>query len=468
MCEQVSGSFCFLTTFWIIIMFITTLLFMLFSILDPNPSKTFNHKELTNYKKTIYYNFWYEIHFGKELETYSDYRSSLSVKEKCYRGQCRWGSNYYYTKNCSNACMNNLKECFYNDQKCDYFNCDNNSSDLNSVCQTYNRMTKWRNTKMLKYHNIYDVKPYSQIKPQNGVCPSGYKKCGIVNQNKDILCLNEDIFDFKCPINEIIVKTNDIPPGGNYKRFQLGDKYIFYTNEKTDNYIISNFYISFDTDKTKYINVKEIDKDSFSNFSSFNNILLGTNSAIPLTVYLNFIEFRLDYTYQEMLESQESSEIYTTEKIKEMNSDVQKYKELLMAFGIASLGNILLVLWVVLPFYNCGNDCSKDCDCHCRCCVDLTPMKRVIHFYICFSPCIILSLISLGITISKMLTYNKYSSMKYIDEYKNGDKFNDSISYNKIKFISLIINIASSILYPILVKLCSRREEDYSLYTTYN
>lgn len=474
MCKNVSGCFSFLSTLWILVIFATTLLNFIFSTLNTKTKEAFNKIELINYKEKTYYNFWYEIDFGKDLQAYSDYRASISSKEKCYKGECRLNKKYYFTKNCSDACMNKQNECFYNDQKCDNFSCSYyNFKEPYSVCEYYNRITKWRNTQMLKYHNIYDVIPYSQIKPHNGICPYGYKKCGIINQNKDILCLNEDIFDFKCPINDIIVSQNENPPDGSYKRFPFGDKYIYYTNEKTDNYIITNFYVSFDIDKTKYINVKEIDQDSFSNFSSFNNISFGNQEKGPLTAYLNVIQFFQNYTYQEIMKYQELYDnlyfISTDEKINEMNSEVKKNKDLLSALGIASfsyMGFFLFVICIYGECCKCGDDCSKECDCKCDCCVNLTPIKRVIHFYICVFPCIVLSFMSLIITISKMRKYNKYSSIKYIDECKNGDHFDNSVLYNKIQFICLIINISIIVIYPILVKISfKKRKDDYSLIT---
>ena len=60
---------------------------------------------------------------------------------------------------------------------------------------------------------------YSHIIPNDGNCTSGYKKCGIVNNNKDYLCLKED---FDCPINSIIIQSNNITPGNEYKSYEFG------------------------------------------------------------------------------------------------------------------------------------------------------------------------------------------------------------------------------------------------------
>ena len=330
----------------------------------------------------------YEINFEKELQIYSDYSCSLTGKEKCYEGEYHLNSKYYYSNNCSKACMNNLKECFYKYQKCDYFKCNNYSWEVsNSLCKYNNRITKWRNTQKLKYRNIYDIKPYNQIKPKNELCPSGYIKCGIINSNKDILCLNEDIFDFKCPINDIIISRNDNPPEGNYKRFQMGDKFIFYTNEKTDNYIITDLFINFDTDRNNYNNTTQIDYDTFSNFSSFNNIHLGANQKIPLTAFLNVIQFRKNYTYQEMIKSKEHyekmNEIYPNKKISEMNA--KKNKKLLpklYGFAFNFLAFVLIPIFQTSGKYNCDNKCDF--------CEDIA--RNIIVFYIILLPYIVLNL----------------------------------------------------------------------------
>ena len=437
------GCLIFLFIFWIIGLIFTAIIYVIFSALD-NKYDAFKQIQLTNYKKKSYYKFLYEIDFGEELKVYNDYSCSLTDLEGCYEGKCRFNYHYYHSNNCSKACMNNLNECFYNYQKCEYFECKKYDWETsNSLCKYKNRITKWRNTKMLKYINIYDIKPFSQVKPQNERCPYGYRKCGIINENMDILCLNENNFDFKCPINDIIVSTNDIIPEGNYKRFKMGDKVIFYTNDKTDNYIITDFYITFSSYEN--ISPSQIDYDSFSNFSSFNNISLGGfQKAI-----LNVIQFRLNYTYQEMLKSQEFyeklSEIYPDEKINEMNDKIDKISELEIQLYFLTIMILFIILFSSLKIYGRYKSMLN------KSFLYEELIRDIILIYVCISPFIFFEFYFFIITISKMITYNKYSSMEYIDLYKIDDNLEKSFISKRNQFICLLINITIIVLYPILI-----------------
>ena len=92
-----------------------------------------------------------------------------------------------------------------------------------------------------------------------------------------------------------------------------------------------------------------------------------------------------------MIELQEKyekkSKIYTNDTINEMNSEVQKYIYLLQRIGIGAIFTLGITGLYFIPFFS-----SKDCNgCCCINCKNMTPIKRVILFYILFSPCIILS-----------------------------------------------------------------------------
>ena len=61
---------------------------------------------------------------------------------------------------------------------------------------------------------------YSQIVPKDINYTSGYKKCGIVNDEQDYLCLKNE---YDCPINSIIINSSRELPGEDYHSYKLGD-----------------------------------------------------------------------------------------------------------------------------------------------------------------------------------------------------------------------------------------------------
>ena len=80
-------------------------------------------------------------------------------------------------------------------------------------------------------------------------CQHGYKKCGILDSNNNILCLpmNEE-----CPLNDF--KISDIPLPDllpEYNHIELTEsitgikQYIYFTNYKIDNIIITKFELSY-------------------------------------------------------------------------------------------------------------------------------------------------------------------------------------------------------------------------------
>ena len=95
-----------------------------------------------------------------------------------------------------------------------------------------------KNKKELKYENLIR----NSVKYGNE-CEIGYKKCGILDSNNRILCV-ENIAD--CPINKIIINNNLNPPNDySYTSLSLNNnKYLHYTNEAIDNPIVVNISIS--------------------------------------------------------------------------------------------------------------------------------------------------------------------------------------------------------------------------------
>jgi hypothetical protein len=345
-----------------------------------------------------------DFKFGNDLADKNEFNTSLSIETNCFVGKCKLGFFTYNTDNCTKACFNEVKDCYYNGQKCDENICTKYSWKTGqSICQEFNRIKKWRDTEMFEYSEEYKIIPYSQIKPKNGNCDSGYKKCGKINKDGDFLCLEEEL---ECPINDIIVKSTNSPPSGaEYSKYQIGDQFIFYTNQKTDNFMIKYFYINFDTDTNNDDSLIKIDKDSVSNLSKYNYIYFDEYRTKPKTAYLNYVQYFSNFTYEEMLKFQDiyvkKNEIYSKELIDEMNSNVKSHKYLLMAFGIVFLGYIVCICVFFFPIYGAACNCGKACAECCGLCQNITPIKRVSHFYFAFLPCFILMLVSFFITISK-------------------------------------------------------------------
>ena len=463
MCENVSGGFAFFTTLWFIAFFALAIVNMIFSIITPKNVETFKMVNFTNYNNVSIINFMREFQFEKDKQGINEFSSSLTIQKVCYIGRCELNSTFYISNNCSEACFNLEEDCYYEDQqqKCDNYKCSKTSYSDSGICHELNRIKKWRNAEITKFITEYKIIPFSQIKPKNENCNSNYQKCGIINRDGDILCLEKGI---ECPINEIIVSSENIKPGKyNYKEYKIGDKYIFYTNENTNNYLIQLFYIDFDINIEKdYINVKTIDNDSFENLKKYNQI---DRNYKYKKAYLSYVHYYSNYTYQEMLKFQDiynKTKEITKDIIDKMNSNVNNFKYLIMGFGIAILAYLAIVSFYFLPSYECGFGCISEC----ALCQNITPIKRVIHFYLTFLPSIVLSILSFFIVILKKITYNKYSSMAYInefyaykDDYNRDPYFPKSIFCNNAQFISLLIFMFFLILYPILIKLTSPRNK---------
>ena len=472
MCEDcgVSSSFCFISMLWFCGIFVASLLNMINSIEGSKYSKTFKEVYLTNYKSKIKTKFLFDFDFGEELSIKNYYTSSLEAEEICYIGTCISESESKEVKNCSKACFEQEKDCFNGEEKCYQNKCKKTYwKDKETECREFNRIEKWRDTEMYKDSEMIKFIPYSQIKAKNETCDKGYRKCGKVNREEDFLCLKEDYSYFECPINKIVVLPNNDSPSDNYKykKYKLGDKNIFITNENTDDYLITDLFINFDIDKSKS-NLQLIDEESYLNFSKYNNIYL---EKIPSRVKLNIVQYHSGLTAKKMKEYQEiydeKSEMYSPEKIKEMNLNVKSNKNLLKGFGIAAFSSFTLTGFFFLIFFSTIFECGKF---HCDCFYggDVTPMKRVITFTIVFFPCSFLSFISLIIAFSKKNIYNKYLSMKYINEYKYYEKgrhdeyidtFEKSIICNNYQIINLLIIVCITIIYPILIKITSRKKD---------
>jgi hypothetical protein len=492
-CPSVSGSFIAISVVTYISVFVLTLLNMIFSILTPKQFETFINVKYTNYNDPVSASFLMNMQFGSDLVSDDDsygYGSTGKKEELCIRGRCTLSSyNIYNTLNCSNACFANLNECYYSETKCKEMKCEKYIwNDPQKVCQTYhNKINKWRNVGVAKISRKFEYTPLKHI-ITGGECPAGYKKCGKVNTG-NFLCLIPDD-EYGCPINKIVITDTNTPPEDifKYKSSKFGNKYIFYTNENVNGYLIQNLnHISYEGKGPAEVPNK-IDSDTFKNVLLYNpDIFSGKYTLKKLSGYIEpqdswtsflvTLNYNTSKTLEEMKQIQakyeERNKIYNEASIKTMNEKVKSFKGVLMGFGIASFASFACIAIFFIPIYSandCGKQCSKSCDC--GLCQNITPIKRVALFYLVCSPTVIFSIFAFFFTLSKKSTYSEYSSMQYIDEYKNmvkKDRFYDyetydffgkSITYNNAQFIILLIILIFIIVYPILIWITSPSNEE--------
>ena len=90
MCKLNPGSFCFgfLSILSYISVFVSALINMIFSIVNPKESKTFKYIEYLDYSKPINYNFLMDLNFGSNLTDNNDYGFIGSLDNRCYLGKC--------------------------------------------------------------------------------------------------------------------------------------------------------------------------------------------------------------------------------------------------------------------------------------------------------------------------------------------------------------------------------------------
>jgi hypothetical protein len=402
-----------------------------------------------------------DLNFGSQLEFKSDYGILGTLQDLCYNGICNLDSSNKMSENCSDACLNSTKYCYDNSQRCNSKICtlvSKRDSYYNSACHEHNRIKFWRNTEFFRVLEKYKITPYFDIVSKDKDCLYGYKKCGIINEKKDYLCLKSDK-EFECPINDIIVKPDNESIDG-YHSFKLGDKYLFVSHEKTDNYLIKNITIGLDID-IKNSDIISVDSISFDELSNYNYIYLD-DINVPSLAHLNIFQFKMNLSYERMAKDIEimnrKKGIYTAEKLKEMNLEVIQYKKLLFGFGIAIVCTLCVYIVLVIPIYcrSCDDDRESWIFRSLLCNISFSPIKYVFHIYLTSFPILFMFIFSFICTILKIITYNKLLSMEYIEEFKNSenggyDYLGRSIIFNIVQFIILLIILILLILYPLIV-----------------
>jgi hypothetical protein len=153
------------------------------------------------------------------------------------------------------------------------------------------------------------------INSTNQICKDNYKKCGILDTNNNILCIpiNEE-----CPLNDLKISDVKLPDLETDYFFvkiteSLTDsvKYIYYTNKKTDNNIITHLELSTNNpciypDEHNWIgiNPKEIEKNC-SCQTYINNELydksykeVGNKILMKSLYYDNNVPLYNEYNYE--------------------------------------------------------------------------------------------------------------------------------------------------------------------------
>lgn len=483
-CPEVSAGFVTFSVLAYIIVFVATLLNMIFSAINPGKGKAFIYSEDLDFSQPHYLNFLMDLDFGENLIGGEEYGfgSTGASNNICIEGTCKISNKEVNTLNCSKSCLQGLNECYNEQNLCEAMSCDYDPYYFSKTkqCEIFsNKINLWRKVGVKKIYKKVYLRPLYHI-ISSGECPYGYQLCGKINE-EDYLCLKPDE-ENGCPINKIVVSDTNSAPNDNYiyKSSKFGDKYIFYTNQNGKDNIIDGF--SFQAfvkpqnpppegtiDSDKFINVLESNPKIYSGKYTIKHTKIYEEPNDKMTAYLKNYYFKLKYTLKEILILQEKYKqkkaLYSEEKIQEMNDKIIEYKGLLLAFGISSFASFALVGMIFIPVYSCddcgkcGLNCSKKC--LCVLCVDITPIKRVVVFYLVCLPTVIFSPIGFYITLTKKMIFNDYLSMPYLDDFKNKDfDFQKSITYNNILFILLSIITGIIILYPLLVKLTSCLDDD--------
>jgi hypothetical protein len=75
-------------------------------------------------------------------------------------------------------------------------------------------------------------------------CKNGYKKCGYIDKNKNILCLE---YNEKCPLLDIVVNEQSYINESYYSlKFDYENYYLHFSNNLTENYVITNMFLKND------------------------------------------------------------------------------------------------------------------------------------------------------------------------------------------------------------------------------
>jgi hypothetical protein len=180
------------------------------------------------------------------------------------------------------------------------------------INKLYQNMFYYKNISKSYFDYLNNI---DDINSTNQICKNNYKKCGILDTNNNILCIpiNEE-----CPLNDLKisdVRLSDLEPEYSFvivtESLTDSVKYIYYTNNKIDNNIITHFELSTNNpciypDEHNWIGVdpKEIEKNC-SCKTYINNELydksykeVGNKILMKSLYYDNKISLYNEYNYE--------------------------------------------------------------------------------------------------------------------------------------------------------------------------
>ena len=419
---------------------------------------------LINNDKDVYKTFLKEIYFDNT--TLDNYALTGEKYYNCFDGAC-YSRRNHKSINCSEACSLFISHCFADDFECKVLYCSKTNTEPtnnNTVCYNYNEINLWKGIGMrVRKINYY----FSQLKdtvPYNESCREGFKQCGYLNREKDKLCVT--LYE-SCPINKIILKDDNIPPTDfNYTMRQMGDKYLFYTNENINNTLYQSIYAETEIgpsyiDVQTGINTKNytevLDTQPITDFLNENSHIYDgkyPKSAEELSKYGDAKLLLMENTNDSLEELKklqkiylEKLSLYTDEKLNEMNEGANSYKNLLFGFNFVPFIYTCLIGIVFLILY-----LKNFIDFN-----EITPVINILIFLLGLSPDIFFNVYSFILVTIRKSNFNQYKSMDYIDDYiycdsnKENCYFNDICYYNNALFICYIIGFTLIILYILII-----------------
>ena len=311
-----------------------------------------------------------------------------------------------------------------------------------SKCKTINKidgfdLNKWDgNTFCVNTNSELNYETFIRNSVENNnECDIGFKKCGFLDSNNRIMCIEENN---DCPINKIIINNNEISPNDyNYKTIPLNNnKYLHYTNESINNAIIVNFTISsgipcsdpneintkypqyiLDGNFLRYICSKKINgklNDNNYNFiDSINKSVLYNENEI----YQHFFSL-YDYPFYSL---NENIELYTRNyfgmDVKYFeNKNFYTINKLNQTFDYNSQYNKIIK---IIFYYSCVLYCSTLIHSHIGICRNTCKCVRIFNIFLIFLIILLWNFISV-LSISCYSLLKNYNLLNFgFDENRN-------------------------------------------------
>ena len=488
MCEEYGEqkSACLVISIvYFLIMAVLSLLTMIFAIIPKNSDDDYpdyfkaNDTILDRYyiDNVDYQIYLVDIEFGENINKYNNYGYTGIPERKCYLGHC-YNKRELTSLNCSEVCAISGDICEVENQTCNIY-CEkeyNNYYDT-TACHYYNEIAFWRGQKMNLTRDLFYFSVFDDTVLFNESCKEGFKQCGYLNQENDKLCIDEAE---NCPINKVIIKDdNTTPTDFEYECRQIGDKYLFFTNQNINHSLYINIIADSEINSTNYTEI--IDSQPLKDFLTENPYIYDGNytskSAEELSIYGDAkLKMKENINQKSLTELRKLQEIYiemknlySEQKVKEMNEVVARYLRMLFGFNIANFVYMFIAVVITSKIF-CPESGAVITD----------PMKSVLTLYLILIPVIFFNIYSFILVILNKNNYDQYYALAhvhdliycdYVSTYHSSDDdyspipdheygyyteeyvcFFDKINfYNNALFICYIIANIITILYPIIM-----------------